>query len=64
MEFDRNVMDLAVAGPPKPISEGKPVKASSQFSLVNGYDAARVNDGDPAHPLGLRGGYPQRLDRH
>ena len=47
MEFDRNVMDLVPATPPKPVSEGKPVQASSQFSQLNGYEAPRVNDGNP-----------------
>ena len=46
LEFDRNVLDLVPAAPPKPVSEGKPVKASSQFAQLNGYEAPRANDGD------------------
>lgn len=33
--------------PPPPLSQGKPITASSQFNQA-GYDAARANDGDPS----------------
>lgn len=46
LEFDQPVMDIAMIEPPKPISLGKPVRASNQSPAKPGNEPSKVNDGN------------------